>query len=286
MNIYTNKPDPFFEGRIIIHDLSSSPKLCGLDVGYERGEWRYNDFAEYLFEWLPEFALKYTDLTKINSATAMAFIKKAARTVYNTDKYKKRGEFGELLLHAIIRELFNSQPIISKLYYKSSINETIKGFDAVHIVDNGGELELWLGEVKFYKDISKAIASVIKELQQHIQNDYLKSEFFLITTKIDDQWAYAKRIKKLLSVRTGLDEVFKRLCVPVLLTYESETVRQHNSISNEFKEQLLNEFSNHYQAFCKRLPMEKLNIHLLLLPLKDKDTLLKVLHKRLEGMQR
>ena len=286
MNIFNNKPRPFFDDHIIVHNLSSIPKFTGLDVGYELGEWRYNDFAEYLFEWLPEFALKYTDLTQINSATAMSFIKKAARTVYNTDNYKRRGEFGELLLHAIIRELFNSQPVISKLYYKSSINDTVKGFDAVHIVENNKELELWLGEVKFYKEIDAAISDVIKELQKHTVQDYLKSEFSLITTKIDDSWIHADAVRRLLSTRTSLDEVFKRLCIPVLLTYESNTIQKFTSVSEEFKKRLCSEFINHYATFVSKLPLKSLNIHLMLLPLKDKGKLQKKLHERLEGMQK
>jgi hypothetical protein len=36
--------------------------------------------------------------------------------VYTTEKFKRRGEFGELLLHAVIRELWETEPAVSKLY--------------------------------------------------------------------------------------------------------------------------------------------------------------------------
>ena len=116
MSFFDNKPDAFWN-KLIIHDLSISPKLTGLHVGHELNAWRYDHFVKYIFEWLPEFALKYSDLTKINAATAVKFIERAAQTVYNTDKYRNRGEFGELFLHAIVRELFNSEPVISNIYY-------------------------------------------------------------------------------------------------------------------------------------------------------------------------
>src|SRR5690606_2224805 len=139
----------------------------GASAGYEAGQWRHEQMADYLFDWLLEFALKYSELEDLNSSSARRLLQKAARTVFNTPKYQKRAEFGELLLHALVRAAVNSQPAISKIYYKTSANETVKGFDAVHVGENGDELELWLGEVKFYKDLSAAIREVTKELEAH-----------------------------------------------------------------------------------------------------------------------
>lgn len=286
MNPFESKPIPFFDGNLVVHDLSSRPKFTGLNAGYETGEWRYDSFSEYLFDWLTEFALKYSDLTQINHASAMRFIKKAANAVYNTDKYKNRGEFGELFLHAIIRELFNSQPVISKLYYKSATNDTVKGFDAVHIIECGDELELWLGEVKFYKSITVAISDVITELEKHSRRDYLREEFSMITTKIDDNWKHAGKIKALLDSRTSLDTVFKCLCIPVLLTYESPIIKQFNTTSETFLNALRVELLKHYSEFCTKLSSLKLNIHLFLMPIDDKERLVKTLHQKLEGLQR
>jgi len=283
MSIYENRPEPFFD--VIVHDLNQSPGLTGLFAGYEGGEWRYNDMADYLFEWLPEFALKYTDIKNINSATAMRSLKRAAKIVYNTEKYQKRGEFGELLLHALIRETFDSQPAISKIYYKSSVNETVKGFDAVHIVPSAAGIELWLGEVKFYKEITSAIQDVVKEINDHIDRDYLKDEFVLISSKIDDSWEHAGELKSLIAGRKSLDEVFKSVCIPVLLTYESSLVKSESSLTDEFKEKMNAELVHHHFIFTeKELP--DLKIHLFLVPLGEKQKLIDVLHSKLEGMQR
>jgi hypothetical protein len=62
----------------------------------------------------------------------------------STDKYQKRGEIGELLLHVICREVFKTYPAITKYFYKDSSNNTVKGFDAVHVVVTKTGLELWL----------------------------------------------------------------------------------------------------------------------------------------------
>ena len=116
MNVYKNKPENFFE--IITHDVTKMPGFTGAHAGYESGSWRYSEMAEYLIEWLPEFALKYSDLEDINSGTTRKTLRKAAQVVYNTDKYKKRGEFGELLLHALIREC-----LIQNLQFQNCITK-------------------------------------------------------------------------------------------------------------------------------------------------------------------
>ncbi|MEN3029932.1 Hachiman antiphage defense system protein HamA [Chromobacterium amazonense] len=36
---------------------------------------------------------------------------------------------------------------ISKIYFKDAVNNTVKGFDAVHVLATQNGLELWLGEV-------------------------------------------------------------------------------------------------------------------------------------------
>ena len=283
MSVFDEKPAPFFD--IVTHDLGRMPGLTGGSAGYEKGAWRNEAFAEYLFEWLPEFALQYSDLEDFSSATARKLIKKAATTVYTTEKYQKRGEFGELLLHAILREVFDSQPAISKLYFKTSTNETVKGFDAVHVVENGDELELWLGEVKFQKDSGDAIRKVVKELEAHTDAEWLRREFILIDSKIDPRWKHAKALRSLISHRTSLDEVFARACIPVLLTYESQCVWDHDKVSDAFRGALRKEMEEVYKKFSdNQLP--QIRIHLFLVPLDKKETLVEILQQKLEGQQR
>lgn len=287
INIFQNKPEDFFcNDGVVLHNIALKPGISGLNVGYEESVWRYDEFAEYLIEWLPEFALKYSDVKKINYANARQFLKKAAKTVYQTDKYQNRGEFGELILHALIRCFFNSQPAISKIYYKTAANDTIKGFDAVHVVEHSDGLELWLGEAKFYKNIDQAISDVIGELRKHIQRNYLKDEFLLIEGKIDEQWHYAEQLKKLLSSRHSLDQLFTKISFPVLLTYESTVIKNHKAVSDEFIRKLKEEILSHYNKFKEQLSNDLIKIHLILLPLEYKQTLVNTLNSKLEGLQK
>ena len=283
MSVFDDKPNPFFD--FVVHDIARSPGLTAGSAGYEKGGWRNEALAEYLFDWLPEFALPYSDLEDLNSTTARNLLKKAATTVYTTDKYQRRGEFGELLLHAILREVFNSQPAISKLYFKTSTNETVKGFDAVHVVENGNNLELWLGEAKFHKDSSGAIRNVITELKDHTDADWIRREFILIDSKIDSRWKHADALRSLISERTSLDVIFDRVCIPVLLTYESRCVDSHDKVSDQFKVALETELEDVYTRFAAN-DLPPIRIHLFLIPLHKKDVLVKILQSKLEGQRR
>ncbi len=286
--LYNGTPEPFFTTNcrgvgLVVHECG----FDGLNVGYEDGEWRYADFTEYLMEWLPEVALCSSEYKKIQGKSARFFLRRAAQHVYQTKDNEKRGEIGEILLHALIRELYHSIPAISKIYFKTSPNETVKGFDAVHVVSCEGNLELWLGEVKFYTNIRSAIHDVVQELEKHTKTDYLRNEFILIEDKVDDSWKDAETFHQLLSQRKSLDEIFKDLRFPVLLTYESQTVKNATEITEEFTDRLVLELQKHHLDFTNALGRScsrKLSVHLFLLPLADKAKLIDAFDKKLKGM--
>ena len=281
------KPNPFLTIRC--HQSNPSPSLCGLCVGYEQQQWRTEQLANHIVSWLPEFALTPTEWATINHANAVDLIRRAAQTVYQTDKFSKRGEFGELFLHAAIRQVHDSIPAISKIYYKSAANDTVKGFDAVHVVGPPDGMELWIGEAKFYKDIDSAIRDVTNELQDHLATDYLRGEFLLIGNKIDDHLPHAPALKRLLAQETSLDEVFSRVCIPVLLTYDSNCVAAFDRCSSDYISAFEAEVAKHHQDFTSALASRSLppevRIHLFLMPLRDKANLVQVLDKKLKTWQ-
>ena len=136
-------PSKFLD--IVFHEDVGVGEDLALCAGFERGEWRNDQLADHVMEWLPEFALNYSELNEIGHHNAIKIIKKAAKIVYQTEKYGSRGEFGEILLHIAIRQIYKTIPAITKVYYKSAVNETVKGFDAVHVVKAANGLELWIG---------------------------------------------------------------------------------------------------------------------------------------------
>ena len=238
-----------------------------------------------MIEWLPEFALTSSERENIGAYNAVACVAKAARSIYTSNKYQRRGELGELILHALLRQVFKTVPAISKFYYKDSANDTVKGFDAVHVVATETNLQLWLGEVKFYDNISKAISDVVAELNNHSNRDYLRSEFSAITNKIDATWPHATRLEKLLHRNTSLDEIFNATCIPVLLTYNSPTVCCHTDITDKFKIAFEQELLTHRNAFASKFLPGNLKIYLFLFPLKSKEELITAFDDKLKHCQ-
>ncbi len=277
------KPATFIKVRV--HDVAAKPSITGLCVGYERDAWRASQFARHIIEWLPEFALKHAELNDMNSGNAVQMIRDAAKRVYQSRKFENRGEFGELFLHAAIREVFDSHPAISKIYYKTARNDTVKGFDAVHVVGSAGALELWLGEAKFYSDIGDAVRDVVKELAAHTQANYLRDEFLLIKGKIDPTWPHAGDLEALLSENKSLDEVFSKACIAVLLTYDSDCLSSHSKCDAAYEAAFEAEVRKHHALFAGKALPKYVTIHLILLPLNTKKTLLAELDSKLQAWQ-
>lgn len=275
---------PFFN--IIIRKDDTFPDLYGVCAGFESRQWRKEQLVDYLFEYLPEFALTYSEFENLRGENVVAKMRQVAKSIYQSEKFKNRGEFGELLLHAIIRETYNTVPAISKIYYKDAPNDTVKGFDAVHVVVTDEALELWLGEAKFYDNIYNAISDVIKELNQHIEVKYVKNEFVAITNKIDVNWPHADRLKTLLHPHTSLDDVFPNTCIPVLLTYDSNTLAKYNYKCKGYIQEITEEFQRMHKNFCDKLGDFPLTIHLFLFPLNTKAELINSLESKLKIWQK
>ena len=275
-------PPPFLNVRVQRLDLA--PTLTALCAGFEGGQWRAKALAEHMMEWLPEFALNYEERQSLRHNNSVRMLRAAARRVYATKKFENRGEFGELLLHIAARQVFNTLPAISKLYYKDSDNDTVKGFDAVHVLATETTLELWLGEVKFYDEITRAIRDVVEELGKHTAPGYLRREAAAIINKIDSNWPHADRLEKLLDPNTSLDEIFDAMCIPILLTYNSDAINGHQSVTDSFHSAFTAEVEAHRETLSKK-SLPALRIHLFLVPLKDKRELLKHLDEGLRTWQ-
>ncbi len=280
---YTH-PRPFLTVRV--DRLDPPPPLSAACVGYELGRWRCRELARHVLQWLPEFALRYSEWTGLDHADAVTKVAEAARSVYESERYERRGEFGEVLLHVLLRQHMGTVPAISKIYFKDSRNDTVKGFDAVHVLEQEEEgLELWLGEVKFYADLSAAIRDVVTELSAHTEADYLRSEFLAITNKLDDAWEGGREIREMLARERSLDQIFSAICLPVLLTYDSEAVGNYDEVCQEYEEAFRAEVTAAWEAFVDRLPDLPVRVHLFLLPLREKRDLVREMDEGLRHAQ-
>lgn len=274
----------FLEIRVDKPDLI--PSLKAVCAGYECGEWRSIALSRYLIrDCLLDFSLSAEEKAATTAATAGQQLADAANWLYNSPRYKARGEIGELLLHVVLKQFYGTRALITKIYFKDSPNDTVKGFDSVHVAAAESNLELWLGEVKFYSDATKAISDVIDELQRHLQRNYLRTEFVAIKRKLPENNDDGGLFARLTQRNVSLDTIFSRLCIPVLLTYDSDTVGAYNAVSTDFISALETEVDALFEKFQKKLPALPARVHLCLFPLKQKAALADAVHEVIQACQ-
>lgn len=258
--------------------------LC---AGYELREWRAEALVGDLFDrHLLSFALSYSEHESVNGPTAMQSIRDAAMSVYASDKYRLRGEFGEMLLHGALIDFYGAAPAVSKIYYEDSANDVVKGFDSVHLVAESDSVHIWLGEAKFYNDLGAAMRRALEDIEKHLAADFLRKEFIFITRKVDQSWPHAQTFTDLISRTRSLDEIAASIVMPVFLTYDSDAVSQSDVVDPSYIEAITKEATEALSSFEQRLtkPLD-VEIRVILVPLKSKEDLVKLMHEKLRKLQ-
>lgn len=204
---------------------------------------------------------------------------------------QKKGEFGELLLHAYMRDYFDTVPLMSKIFFKDTDGFTVHGFDAVHIGKDPADINkdsLFLGESKLYyrekgNSGEAGVKDLAKDIKEHFYRDFLNREFALITKKKDayssltgyqdkntidayaqylslkDSWI--ERIQKVSEGKESLETLLASVTVPVICTYESDLFKKFENVNDAgFDEAYNNEVQELYKRFTeeiKKIAVEK-----------------------------
>lgn len=282
MNEYNEKPAPFLEKRF---DFGNEKHRCiVVCAGYEFGVWRYKELARHLIvDCLLDFSLRYSEIKDKSPQNYAEMFNRAVQFIYKTEKCKNRGEIGEILLHTVCRQFYDSLPVVAKFFFKDSPNDTVKGYDAVHVVNGSDGLEIWLGEVKFYKRANQAVLDVIKELQEHISSEFLRTEFMAISPKIDPNMPHYDEIKRLLHRNTSLDKVFEKLVIPIFISYESPAIESNKAVCPEMESEIFEEAQKIFSRFDSHF--DHIEIRVFLLPMHKKDSLVLSFDNRLKNIQ-
>lgn len=283
MNAYAHKPKRFLE-RLYFND-GGNPVDVICCAGFELKAWRCIPFAEHLIEWLPEYALPEEELA-VTHANMYVKLKKAAMRVYTSEKYKNRGEAGEIALHAICRDYFDTLPISSRVFYKSATNDVIKAFDMVHArlpPDSG--VELWLGESKLYSSAVDAIAEAVKSVTAHLQQGFLSRQKLLLGPQIPKTTPRYSELIELFEPQTSIDKFLAAAVFVVGILSNSKACQAGTIIDDTYKIALEKEFSSMRQRMERSSLANNIRLLLLYVPLADKDCLVTTFDTKLKGLQ-
>lgn len=275
-----------FNSDLVLDERISDSTLRAYHVGFDQNKFRLLPLVEIIRSVIPEYALGYHQGNNIPLTEIVDRLQDAAKTVYTTDKYKRRGEFGELILHLLLRDFCNSIPLISTIFFRDAPNIPAHGFDGVHITINGDEKKLWLGESKLYKSGTEGVADLVGDIVKHFNADYLREQFSLITRKLPVDAPEIEYWRTLMHKNQKMDVIFSSIVIPMVCTYNSSLFVNHNDETQQYLDDFKKECLALHDEFNRKKPASNLEIILLLLPIPDKDELNKELDARLKSMQR
>lgn len=197
-------------------------------------------------------------------------------------------EIAEIVLYGIMRYHYHALPVVPKIFYKQNSRDNAKGADSVHIVidENARDFTLWLGEAKFFKDIAdERLYDPINSVFETLGTDKIKKENSIITNVKDLEYVIdnpdiRRKVTEVLHNNTSIDEVKKRLHVPIMLLHECDITQKATELSPEYLEEIKHYHLNRAERFFmshnnkqKKVGVygfENIKFHLILFPVPNK----------------
>lgn len=283
LSVYDSKPIRFLQR--LIFDDSENPSHGACCAGFELEQWRCQPLANHLIEWLPEYALPEEELN-VNHGNMYVKLQQAAVRVYTSPKYEKRGEAGEIALHAVCRDYFQTIPISPRVFYKSASNDVVKAFDLVHArVPAAGSIELWLGESKLYTSGDDAIKEAIKSVTAHLDQGFLTNQKLLLGPQIPKATPRYEELLELFQPQTSLDKFLSSAVFVIGIACDSAAVGATTTITESYRSALKAELLELMGKLKTAGLTGKIKILLLYVPLRSKAALVDAFDKRLKGLQ-
>jgi hypothetical protein len=308
-------PTPFGSERVITQHFSNADFntfFVGFDINGEgQRYYRIENLVELLQKVIPEFAFGHHEGTSISLTEVLPKLREAARSIYKIESFSRckeiyergkhvsdddaekcflqRGEFGELILHLLLRDFHKTIPLLSKIHFKDDRGSPVHGFDAVHIQPDNKSL--WLGESKIYIDGRKGVKALTDDVKSHFKGDYLRDEFAIISKKLKpfdnipekDYWL------SLMDSNTKLETILSSVTIPLLCTYSSDNFTKYNDEAlpefiREYEKEVLS-LKEYFDENRDKSSGTNLNVILLLFPVRCKNELVKRMHEKLETLQ-
>ena len=139
----------------------------------------YNSIVEYAFN---EHELTKQDYQKLHAIALQTKIRYDANK--KLEEQIKYGFFGEVLLYCTLFITHKAKPLISRGYFYSPTSKSeTTGYDSYHLLQNGENLELWFGEVKFHAKHTSGIKDALENIEKGLSDDFLKGNLLVLTDK-------------------------------------------------------------------------------------------------------
>lgn len=202
------------------------------------------EIAKVIYNGIVEFAVNEyeIDYTALEREQRRAIISRIRYDSSASDATKlKYGFYGEVLLDLILRVFLRTSVLAARGYFYSPIEDgEPKGFDAFHLMERNGNIDLWFGEAKFYLDYKAAITSVLEKLGTSLSDNYVNRNLLAIINERVHLSAHNEKLENLLdsweqnpniSLVQEMQNRDIRLVYPIFIAYQKNITDQyHQSI--------------------------------------------------------
>lgn len=269
-------------------DLDKNDFLLSVINGFEDGKWRKGEFRKFILDNIAQTGLSAEDRDNLYSESPYTTLTESIKNLRLVDKDNGKGsEIAEIVLYGIMRYHYHALPVVPKIFYKQNPKDNAKGADSVHVVlDDKGDFSLWLGEAKFYNDIAdERLYEPINSVFDTISTDKIKKENSIVTSIKDLEYVITdpiirKNVQTILRRDTSIDEIRKRLHIPILLLHEckktDDTTELTEAYLNDIKEYHLNRAQKYFVLQNNKQKKENIHgyehiqFHLILFPVPQK----------------
>lgn len=281
------------ESRSNKSDFDENDFLLSVVNGFEDGKWREDLFRQFVMNNIAQTGLSADERENICTVDPYTQITRSIMNLRLVDCENGQGsEIAEIVLYGIMRYHYNALPVVPKIFYKQNSNDNAKGADSVHIVIDEDKMDftLWLGEAKFFNDIAdERLYDPINSIFEALGTEKIKKENSIITNIKDLEYVInnpdiRKKVKEVLHHDVSIDEVKKRLHVPIMLLHECSITKGARDLSPEYLEEIKHYHLNRAERFFMShnnkqkkegvYGFENIMFHLILFPVPNKENII------------
>jgi hypothetical protein len=223
---------PNKQNNILKSKISTDDDTCySVESSDDLAEIIYNSVIEYAFN---EYEITENDFTILHRRALSRKLKFNDKSP--TEQQIKYGFYGEVILYCMLYIFYKAPPVIARGHlYQILENSETKGYDAYHLIDNLGKVELWFGEVKFYSTFAAATTGkngAITNLTKAISDNYLNTNLIAISERCNDLSLHGSALIPILedlkkNPDIKISEISKKhnikLVYPILILFNAKT---------------------------------------------------------------
>lgn len=283
---YRAATESFFLELYRIDETTLRRAMISYDTRYELQRWRTEQLADYLANWLPEMALRASELVEVRAQNLLQMLGRAIREISRHSQIDVATLLAETLLHVVLRHCFSSEPIACKLFFSSP--KGTQSFGNAHIVHSEGGDRLWMGRsaIATASNYHEVVKSVTDSLRVILNPDFLKLEREIIVLLREPNHLLPTTLNSALAKNSPIDELLKVIAIPILIAYDSASLC--DGFCEDYQDKLIAEAIAQYEHLKLALPsaVKTIHVHVFFLPAESVMKLTSAFDARIEGLRR